>query len=176
MIGSSKDCGGWRVAEERTRLSRVLRLTTKMRSFLSRSVRGEVAILEFITRMTLFVCLQFGVSAANAADARQAFRPGDVAQAQFVAPEFGPPQHAAFQVDTVEDTRLGGYLVGSEGLCHGRFRVEARWQGDELVIQSPSRFGTIAARLRSAGGRTLKGPFTVAGRQGEMTLRRVGPD
>jgi hypothetical protein len=91
-------------------------------------------------------------SGTGAQDARVAFKPGVVGQAEFVAPDIGPAQRADFQVNAVDDHRLRGYLIGSEGLCHGRFQVEGRWSGDELVINSPSRFGTINARLRSVSG------------------------
>lgn len=108
---------------------------------------------------------------AGAQDARVALRPGVVANAEFVALEFGPKQRADFQVNVVEDNRVRGYLVGSEGLCHGRFQVEGLWIGDELVIRSPSKFGIINARLRSVSASALKGPFSVAGKQGEMMVK-----
>jgi hypothetical protein len=122
-------------------------------------------------RIAFFAGALLLASGTGAQDARVAFKPGVVAQAEFVAPDFGPAQRADFQVDAVDDHRLRGYLIGSEGLCHGRFQVEGRWSGDELVINSPSRFGTINARLRSVSARMLKGPFTVAGKRGEMTVR-----
>lgn len=102
--------------------------------------------------------------------ARSVLKAGVVAEATFVAPALGTPQRADFQVESVNESRVRGYLIGTEGLCHGRFQVEGRWQNDELVISSPSRYGTISARLRSAGTNVLKGPFTVSGKQGEMTL------
>lgn len=120
-------------------------------------------------RMVLALLL-LSSTAASAQDARTTFKPGVVAQAVFVAPDIGPSQHADFQVESVNDSRLRGYLIGSEGLCHGRFQVEGRWNDGELVISSPSRYGTIRARLKSAGSHILKGPFTVSGKQGEMTL------
>jgi len=121
-------------------------------------------------QMAMVLSAPLAGSLTHAQDARLQFKSGMIAQAVFVAPAIGPAQQAEFQINSTNEHGLRGYLIGSEGLCHGRFQVEGRWAANELLIKSPSRFGTINARLRSAGERILKGPFTVSGKQGELTL------
>lgn len=119
---------------------------------------------------TVQIILLLAATGAGAQEGRAKFKPGVVAQAQFVAADIGPPQHAEFQVEAVSEDRVRGFLVGSEGLCHGRFEVEAKWEHEELVIDAASVLGPITARLRSVSASRLKGPFMLDGKRGEMTL------